>query len=614
MTAIAAATRAWVTRASEAGVLLRTFWASAPGWTLVVGVLSLAVTAGPSVVLIAIGRVVAALPRASGAGWSSPEARGAWQAVALFLVAGFALSVLTGLLRIATAHLARAVQSASLLRLAMLGMGGDGIAHLEDPAVSAELLAAAEHHREGVFERSVDATVTLVTTRLTGLFAGAVLLSWHWWAPVVVLCALGLMASEVRRWFEVVYEMFTQAMGDERRQAGYLRDLLMTRPAAKEVRLFHWLPWMDDRINRVWTAAMRTVWAVRSQSLRTVLLGTYVLIAYGLVLGWLALDVRHGRVGAAAVAVYLQALLLMALFGEFGLQGYDMARASTALRLLNRLEQSPWAMAATAVADRPVAGSGPVAVAFDGVSFAYPGHDTVLHDVTVHIPAGQSVAVVGANGAGKSTLIRLVCGLSAPTAGQVELRRGGEVLSPGGHRVAAVFQRFGRYELGLRDNITLGNIDADPEPELVGEVLRAFGGLPGRDDIGGDTTLSSAYVGGTDLSGGQWQRVALARALFAVRSGASGLLVLDEPTAALDARSEAELFERLLDVVGDVTTLLVTHRLSAVRHVDRVLVLRDGVIVEDGSHESLLARDGYYAELFRTQAKRFRDEITAGEA
>ena len=93
---------------------------------------------------------------------------------------------------------------------------------------------------------------------------------------MVVLCALGLMASEVRRWFEVAYEMFTQAMGDERRQAGYLRDLLMTRPAAKEVRLFHWLPWMDDRINRVWTAAMRTVWAVRSQSLRTVLLVTLV--------------------------------------------------------------------------------------------------------------------------------------------------------------------------------------------------------------------------------------------------------------------------------------------------------------------------------------------------
>ncbi|MFC7622077.1 ABC transporter ATP-binding protein [Microlunatus sp. GCM10028923] len=582
----------------------RSMFRASPLWSVVVALLLAASAMMPSVVVLASGRLVARLPALASAGMGSPAAHHALAALLAFVAAGFALAVLNGGYGIAVSRLGAAFRASALEQLARAGLVPDSVTELEDPAHSASLVAAAQHHREGVFDHAVGSAAGLLLTRLTGVTAGIVLVGFHWWAPLILLVALGVLHAQVRRWFEVVFEMATRQMGTERRQAEYLRGLLVSRTAAKEVRIFDWLPWMDERIGRVWSTAMAVVWRARSKSMRPLLSTGVAAVAYGLVLTVLAVDVMSDRLGVAEVTVFLQAILMMAMFGEFGLQGYDVARATTAVRHLDRLP------ADGPVIDRaPTTGVGPQGVVFDHVSFTYPGQGSpALRDVSFTVSPGQSVAIVGENGAGKSTLVRLLCGLATPTKGRVSIDTDGHRFDPADCRFAAVFQRFGRYELPLADNVRFGNPDSEADKHHIIEALGDAGGLPGRDDVGPATVLSAQYDGGTDLSGGQWQRIALARALFAVRTRAAGLLILDEPTAALDVSAEVELFARLLDVAGGATTVLVTHRLSAVRGVDRILVLKDGRLIEDGNHDDLLTLGGHYADLFLTQARRFRDD------
>jgi ABC-type multidrug transport system fused ATPase/permease subunit len=235
-----------------------------------------------------------------------------------------------------------------------------------------------------------------------------------------------------------------------------------------------------------------------------------------------------------------------------------------------------------------------------GVRFAYPGGSPVLDGLDLDIPAGTSLAIVGQNGAGKTTLAKLLCRLYDPVAGAVEVD-GVDLreldLDSWRARVAAVFQDFIRFELPLRDNVAPAGADDD--------AVRAVLAAAGADGLAGlDTVLHRGYQGGIDLSGGQWQRVALARALCAVRLGA-GVVLLDEPTAQLDVRGEAEIFDRILAATRHCTTILISHRFSTVRHADRICVLEGGRVVELGSHDELVALGGRYRTMFELQASRF---------
>jgi ATP-binding cassette subfamily B protein len=176
-------------------------------------------------------------------------------------------------------------------------------------------------------------------------------------------------------------------------------------------------------------------------------------------------------------------------------------------------------------------------------------------------------------------------------------------------RLGAIFQDFVHYDLSLADNVGFGAPELLNEPERITSVLARAGGdeLLNRLPEGLDTVLSRSYEGGSELSGGQWQRVAIARALMAVEAGA-GVLVLDEPTANLDVRAEAAFFDQFLELTQGLTTVLISHRFSTVRRADRIVVLAEGAVVEEGSHEELLELGGRYAELFRLQAARFVTE------
>jgi ATP-binding cassette, subfamily B, bacterial len=252
-------------------------------------------------------------------------------------------------------------------------------------------------------------------------------------------------------------------------------------------------------------------------------------------------------------------------------------------------------------------------IRFETVRFGYtPMSRAVLDGLELEIPAGRSLAVVGANGAGKTTLLKLLLGLYQPLEGQISID--GMPLeqldiTAWRRKTAVSFQDFTRYELSARDNIGFGSstlLESASANERLQRSADRAGALHMIDAMprGFDTILSRRFATGVELSGGQWQRMALARALFAVEGGAT-LLMLDEPTAHLDVRAELDLFDSFLELTAGLTTIVVSHRFSTVRRVDRIAVIDNGRVAETGSHAELLAREGHYSRMFRAQAAAF---------
>jgi ATP-binding cassette subfamily B protein len=239
--------------------------------------------------------------------------------------------------------------------------------------------------------------------------------------------------------------------------------------------------------------------------------------------------------------------------------------------------------------------------------FRYPSTDRdVLRGVDVSLPKGKVVALVGENGSGKTTLAKLLCGLYAPTQGAISWGDV-EISQLDVHRlrasIAPIFQDFVRYPLSARENVSVGKAARAGDLEAVVSAARMAGadGFLSELPSGYSTLLAKDFPGGADLSGGQWQRVALARAFFRD----APLIILDEPTAALDARAEYELFETIRRLCVGRTVLFVSHRFSGVRSADHIYVLKDGVVIESGDHSELVTLGGLYAELYELQAAAF---------
>jgi len=247
-------------------------------------------------------------------------------------------------------------------------------------------------------------------------------------------------------------------------------------------------------------------------------------------------------------------------------------------------------------------------IEFRNVSFQYPGSNRlVLNDLNLRIDAGEHVALVGENGEGKTTLVKLVARLYEPTSGTI-LLDGTDLrdysLEDLRRQFAIVFQDFCRYDFPLRENIGVGKVDRIRDDEALWEAAYKSGmnGFVSRLPDRMDQMLGRRFEGGVDLSGGQWQRVALARAYI----GNAQLLILDEPTAALDAAAEAEVFQKFADLMQDKTSIIISHRFSTVRMADRILVLADGQVAEEGTHSGLTVAGGRYARLFELQAANYR--------
>ena len=478
-----------------------------------------------------------------------------------------------------------------------------GMGHLEDPTLTNDLTMARDFDL-GITGPPMSISMDFIASGLVEMVAGlscAVLLAGYaWWAPLL-LAGAWLATHWLLRESAVWRDRNTAPVREAQRHAEYFYRLAVDPPASKELRLFGLASWTIDRFRALRRRLYELHWEATRLRERPLIWSLLIVLTANLIVFWsMATAASNGVLTLANVVTYATAAVTTSAIAFGGLSwALDGAAAPAAAVLRLQDAMAP----AGALTRGTVAAAGMPAreIRFRDVRFGYPGTDgPVLNHLDLIIPAGSSLAIVGQNGAGKTTLAKLLCRLYDPQAGAIEvdgidLRR--LDLEGWRSRVAAVFQDFIRFELSLRDNVAAAGA---PDEAIRAALVEA--GAAGLADL--DTVLNRGYEGGTDLSGGQWQRVALARALCAVRLGA-GLVLLDEPTAQLDVRGEAEIFDRLLAATRHSTTILISHRFSTVRHADRICVLEGGRVVELGTHDELMAARGRYQTMFDLQASRF---------
>ena len=594
--------------------LIRYSFSAAPAVTSLTALTAVLAGAAPVGITVAIGELVDGLTSATGHGLGTPAARECYRWVALIVVLFF-LTHLTESARTALGRaLGRRVTGRLGERVMMAASEPATVAHLEDPAYLSRLGRARGDGTidmppgEAVFGFSAKASMWV-----TSIGSAALLTKVTWGLGLVVFAVFAVIHSRLVRNYRIaVIETVNQT--EKLRRTSYLRDVPTTPGAAREVRLFGLAAFFRDAYQSQWRTNMTEVWQRRREHrlfVVVVVVVTGVTVASVFCyLGYRAAT-GHTTVGGLAIGgLAVRALLQVLRADDDDLRmGFGSKAAAEALAFPAvpvpigpgpaGPDKDPW--------PSPVA-----TISCEDLRFGYSGAGReVLRGLSLAIPAGQSLAIVGLNGAGKTTLARLIAGLDAPGGGCVRV---GETPVGDANRrswqrlVAAVFQDFARYELSVRDNIAFGSLAHADDADGLRAVARQAGllkfieGLPD----GWDTVMSSGFTGGVDASGGEWQRIAIARALFGLRHGAR-LLIMDEPAANLDARAEAQLYDTFHELTAGATTIAISHRFATVRKAERVVVLDHGQVIEDGTHEDLVTAGGRYAELFRLQAKRFEE-------
>jgi ATP-binding cassette, subfamily B, bacterial len=481
-----------------------------------------------------------------------------------------------------------------------------GLAHLENPTLATDLSMSRDFDL-GITGPPLSIAMDFIAAGLVdivgGLASAAVLAGYAWWAPLLLVSSW-LATHWLLRESAVWRDRNTTEVREAQRHADYAYRLAVEPPAAKEVRLFGLARWVIERFRSRRQRLFELRWEATRLRERPVVWSLLLVLGANLVVFWsMGAAASRGSLGLDRLITYATAAMSTSMIAYGGLSWALDAAAAAAAAVL-RLKGAMGSQGALALGDRPAGGMPAHDIRFRNVTFAYPGNpEPVLAGFDLQVPAGSSLAIVGQNGAGKTTLAKLLCRLYDPQEGAVEID--GTPLPAldligWRSRVTAVFQDFIRFERSLRDNVA----PAGAPDDRIRAALAEAGAL-GLADL--DTVLSRAYPGGTDLSGGQWQRIALARALCAVRGGA-GLVLLDEPTAQLDVRGEAEIFDRILAATRHCITILISHRFSTVRHADLICVLEHGRVVELGTHDQLMMAGGRYRTMFDLQASRFGEE------
>jgi ABC-type multidrug transport system fused ATPase/permease subunit len=480
-----------------------------------------------------------------------------------------------------------------------------GMGHLEDPGITSDLSMARDFDL-GITGPPMTISMGFISSGLVemvgGLASAAVLAGYAWWAPLL-LAGAWLATHWLLRESAVWKDRNTPEVRQAQRHADYAYRLAVDAPSAKELRLFGLSGWIVDRFMSNRRRLLELQWTATRLRERPVMWSLLLVLSANVIVFWaMAEDAAAGNLSFARLVTFVSAAATTSAIA-FGGLSWALDGASAPAGAVLKLRQTMSGAGALLSGAREARNLPVREIRFRNVRFGYPGGGRpVLENFDLTIRAGSSLAIVGQNGAGKTTLAKLLCRLYDPQDGSIEID-GVDLreldVEAWRARLAAVFQDFVRFELPLRDNVApSGAPDGVIEAALAEAGASQLAGL--------DTTLARGYEGGTDLSGGQWQRIALARALCAVKQGA-GVVLLDEPTAQLDVRGEAEIFERILSATRDVTTILISHRFSTVRHADRICVLEHGRVVELGSHDELMAIGGRYRTMFELQASRFAE-------
>lgn len=468
------------------------------------------------------------------------------------------------------------------------------------------------------FATIVPSLLNFFATAVRIVITALLLLSIH---PLLLLLPLfGLPTLLLSGKISGLFRLGMELAAEPARRAQHLSELTGTASGAKEIRLFRLGPAMLDRFH----AAHREIRAINHRlQTRAAYLGLsaqiiFLLGYFGAIFFVANLAINgHATVGDTVLIAVLAGQILGLVTGSAEILQLTVRSLITAGRYIYLQDVARQARAninpTATVPDRLTTG-----ISLDHVSYHYPHADhPALHDITITLPAGTTIAVVGENGAGKSTLVKLLTGMYQPTAGVISLDRTRLfTIDPDQwrERIAAGFQDHARFEFLVRDTVGIGDLTTDGNvrsDEHVRSALHRAGASDIADRLpeGLQTQLGSGWPSGVDISGGQWQQLAIGRAMMRT---APLLLVLDEPTAALDADTEHRLFQRwataarqLREQVGTVT-VLVSHRFSTVRMADQIIVLDHGQVIEQGNHDQLISQHGLYAELFELQARAYR--------
>ncbi|NJP06801.1 MAG: ABC transporter ATP-binding protein [Chloroflexaceae bacterium] len=454
----------------------------------------------------------------------------------------------------------------------------------------------------------INTSFLLVQNIITLLSFAAILISF---SPLIALLLFGasLPSFAVQMRYSDLYFRLLTWRAAEFRRLRYLEYLLTVDTSVKEVKLFGLGDPLLERYDDLYWQFYRDdeALAIRRSSI-SVLWGLLATITYYGAYAWIVWATIAGAITLGDMILYLTVFrqsqtIFQAMFAGMSRlyeSGLFMDNLFGFLEITPQMETRP----ATHTIPRPIKQG----IEFRHVSFRYPGRDQwVLRDINLHIAPEQKLALVGANGAGKTTLIKLLTRLYDPTEGQI-LLDGTDLrdydLKDLHQAIGVIFQDFVQYHATARENIGYGQIDAMDNSERIQDAARRGGADEVIDglDHGYETMLGRWFSEGHQLSGGQWQKIALGRAFMRD----SEVLVLDEPTAALDAEREYEIFQRFRELTAGKIALLISHRFSTVRMADRIAVLENGQLTELGSHDELVALDGTYAHLFHLQAQGYR--------
>jgi ATP-binding cassette subfamily B protein len=479
---------------------------------------------------------------------------------------------------------------------------------------------------------------TLVSNLVTLFLVLGLLTQLHWWlAVIVLLIPIPSFIVESRYGLRAYRVMFWQS--SKKRRQWYLTHLLTTDLYIKEIKLFNLAPLLIERYRTVSLQMYEQDRQLQRRHTRIGMLwlllpicmnaGIYLLVAfeaiqgrlsiggltqYALIIGQVGQNVQAG-LGSLA-QIYELRLFMTTLFDFLAHEPQIVAPASAVSVQFPAAPSVPDPAnegqhghngrinnSRDAGSQRPAS----ALIEFRDVSFCYPGKsEAALHHLTFTVKAGERIALVGENGAGKTTLVKLLTRLYDPTGGEIRIAghniKEYDVAELHEH-IGVIFQDYIRYSMTAHENIGLGRLAEMNNRELVEKAACKSGAdkVIAKLDAGYETMLGHWFEKGVEMSGGEWQKVALARAFMRD----APLLILDEPTSSLDAQAERELFQRFLQLTTGRTVILISHRFSTVRLADRILVIEHGKLIEQGTHQELMALQGRYAELFSLQAEAY---------